>query len=111
MASHLDPDGVYFGPYQRYLSQLPGYTSPRIGRERVISHLGRIKRVFVECYKKYITETGTIVVITFDTVEAMRGIYLLYTLTQWMKSLPGTLFVLSGRPMATARGPAGSDQG
>lgn len=99
VASHLDPDGVYFGPYQRYLSQLPGYTSPRIGWERVISHLGRIKRVFVECYKKYITETGTIVVITFDTVEAMRGIYLLYTLTQWMKSLPGTLFVLSGRPM------------
>ena len=48
---------------------------------------------------------------TFDTVEAMRGIYLLYTLTQWMKSLPGTLFILSGRPMVAAGGPAGPDQG
>jgi tetratricopeptide (TPR) repeat protein len=99
VASQLDPDVQYFGPYLRYLSHLPGYTRPRIGRERVISHLGRIKRVFVDCYKNFITETGTIVVMTFDTVEAMRGIYLLYTLTQWMKSLPGTLFVLSGRPM------------
>jgi hypothetical protein len=99
VTSQLDPDSEYFGPYLRYLSQLPGYTRPRIGRERVISHLGRIKRVFVECYKNYITGTGTTVVMTFDTVEAMRGIYLLYTLTQWMKSLPGTLFILSGRPM------------
>jgi tetratricopeptide (TPR) repeat protein len=99
VASQLDPASEYFGPYLRYLSHLPGYTKPRIGRERVISHLGRIKRVFVECYEKYIAETGTTVVMTFDTVEAMRGIYLLYTLTQWMKSLPGTLFILSGRPM------------
>jgi len=98
VASQLDPDAHYFGPYLRYLSQLPRYTRSRGGRERVISHLGRIKRVFVECYKKYVTETGITVVMTFDTVEAMRGIYLLYTLTQWMKSLPGSLFVLSGRP-------------
>ena len=49
--------------------------------------------------QEYITATETTVVMTFDTVEAMRGIYLLYTLTQWMKSLPGTLFILSGRPM------------
>jgi energy-coupling factor transporter ATP-binding protein EcfA2 len=100
VTSQLDPEGEYFGPYLRYLSQLPVYTRPRIGRERVISHLGRIKRVFVQCYKHYITETGTTVVITFDTVEAVRGIYLLYTLTQWIKSLPGTLFILSGRPTA-----------
>jgi hypothetical protein len=100
VTSQLDPDSEYFGPYLRYLSRLPAYTRRRIGRERVISHLGRIKRVFVECYEHYITETGTTVVMTFDTAEAMRGIYLLYTLTQWMKSLPGTLFILSGRPMA-----------
>jgi tetratricopeptide (TPR) repeat protein len=95
----LDPYGQYFGPYLRYLSRLPGYTRSRATRDQVISHLGRIKRVFVDCYEKYITETGTTVVMTFDTVEAMRGIYLVYTLTQWMKSLRhGTLFILSGRP-------------
>ena len=38
------------------------------------------------------------VVIILDTVEAIRGIYLLVTLTQWMKPLTATLFILSGRP-------------
>lgn len=99
VASQLDPEGRYFGPYLRYLSQLPGYVGGGTGREMVVSHLGRIKRVFVDCYTRYIAGSETTVVMTFDTVEAMRGIYLLYTLTQWMKSLPGTLFILSGRPM------------
>jgi hypothetical protein len=35
---------------------------------------------------------------TFDTVETIRGVYPVYTLTQWMKALPATLFILSGRP-------------
>src|SRR5258707_15289032 len=43
VARQLDPDGEYFGPYLRYLSQMPGYTGPHAGREVVISHLGRIK--------------------------------------------------------------------
>jgi tetratricopeptide (TPR) repeat protein len=102
VARELDPDGEYFGPYLRYLSRLPAYTSPRVDRDLVISHLGRIKKVFVECYKDYIAATGVVVVMTFDTVEAMRGNYLLYTFTQWMKSLPGTLFILSGRPTVAA---------
>ena len=40
--------------------------------------------------------TGKTVVIVFDTVETIRGMYLLLTLTQWMKALPATLFILSG---------------
>ena len=40
----------------------------------------------------------TIVVLTLDTIEAIRSMYLLLTLTQWMKELPHTLFILSGRP-------------
>ena len=38
------------------------------------------------------------VVITLDTFEAIRSMYLLLTLTRWMKELPRTLFILSGRP-------------
>ena len=39
--------------------------------------------------------------IVFDMVETIRGTTLLLTLTQWMKELQrGTLFVLSGRPVA-----------
>jgi tetratricopeptide (TPR) repeat protein len=95
----LDPSYEYFRPYREYLRQLPG-GGPRIGRDTVVSHLGRVKRVFRECYTDFVTANGgRTVVITFDTVEAIRGMYLLLTLTQWMKALPRTLFILSGRPM------------
>jgi tetratricopeptide (TPR) repeat protein len=99
VAQRLDPASQHFGPYLTYLSQLPRYTRPRIGHETVVSHLGRIKRVFVECYQNFVEDSGQTVVIVFDTVEAIRGMYLLLTLTQWMKALPGTLFILSGRPL------------
>jgi len=95
----LDPGNLYFRPYQEYLRRLPEY-GPRIGRESVVSHLGRVKRVFGECYRSFVeADGGRTVVIVFDTVEAIRGMYLLLTLTQWMKALPSTLFILSGRPM------------
>jgi tetratricopeptide (TPR) repeat protein len=98
----LDPTFLYFRPYQDYLNQLPGYGWPRIGRETVVSHLGRVKRVFGDCYRRFVeSDGGRTVVIVFDTVEAIRGMYLLLTLTQWMKALPRTLFILSGRPMET----------
>jgi len=100
IAESLDPgnEGRYFTEYLEYLSRLPHYLRPRIGHETVISHLGRIKDVFLQCYRDYVASTGKSVVITFDTVEAIRGMDLLVTLTQLMKQLPATLFVLSGRP-------------
>jgi tetratricopeptide (TPR) repeat protein len=98
VAEQLDPQHKYFGPYLEYLSKLPDYAMPRIGHETIVSHLGRIKRVFVECYTRFIEASQKTVVMIFDTVETIRGVYLLYTLTQWMKALPGTLFILSGRP-------------
>jgi tetratricopeptide (TPR) repeat protein len=68
----------------------------------VLGHLGRIKRVFLDCYKHYLADSGNTVVMIFDTVEAIRGMDLLVTLTQLMKALPATLFVLSGRPQPDA---------
>jgi tetratricopeptide (TPR) repeat protein len=100
VARQLDPQNEYFGEYFQYVSRLPSYTRQRIAHETVVSHLGRIKRVFVDCYTQFVRETDTTVVLFFDTVETIRGVYLVYTLTQWMKALPGTLFVLSGRPPA-----------
>ncbi len=99
VAGHLDPDNRHFERYREYLARLPDYPHPRIGPEAVVSHLGRIKRVFVDCYTQFVEHTGKTVVLAFDTVEALRGTYLLVTLTQWMKALPGTLFILSGRPL------------
>jgi hypothetical protein len=72
-----------------------------------VSHLGRIKQKFVECYRAYVESTGKAVVITFDTLEVIRGMDLMLTFTQWMKPLPATLFILSGRPVP--EGPDGKD--
>jgi hypothetical protein len=98
VAQQLDPDSLYFRPYLDYISRLPDYMRSRVGHETVVGHLGRIKRIFAECYQKFVDDGGKTVVIVFDAVEAIRGMYLLITLAQWMKSLPGTLFILSGRP-------------
>ena len=97
VALQLDPERQFFGPYFRYLSRPSGYAQPQPGA-KVISRLGRVKRIFQECYSEFVTSTGKTVVVTLDTVEAIRGMYLLFTMTQWMKSLPATLFILSGRP-------------
>lgn len=99
VARQLDPDGRYFGPYRQYLSQLPRYAWRRTtSHETVLGHLTRIKSEFERCYRSYIEARGATVVMTFDTVEAIRGMYALFTLTQWMKTLPATLFILAGRP-------------
>ena len=102
VADQLDPDHHYFGPYYEYVSALPRHRLMSASREMVIDQLNRIKAVFTECYKRYIDGTGNSVVMTFDTVEAIRGMYLLRTLTGWMKALPQTVFILAGRSQPDA---------
>jgi ABC-type cobalamin/Fe3+-siderophores transport system ATPase subunit/tetratricopeptide (TPR) repeat protein len=103
IAGQLDPESKYFGPYLTHLSRLPSYTRPRVGHETVVSHLGRIKQIFAECYTEFTSQTGQTVVLTFDTIEIIRNMSLLVTLTQWIKGLPATLFVLAGRPPSGGR--------
>jgi len=97
VALQLDPERQFFGPYFSYLSRPSVYAQPQPGAE-VIGRLGRVKRIFQECYSEFVKSSGKTVVVTLDTVEAIRGMYLLLTMTQWMKTLPATLFILSGRP-------------
>ena len=97
VANQLDPDHQYFGEFFDYLLELPVRRLTPTNRQMVLDHLNRIKDVFTQCYKNYIAETGNSVVMTFDTVEAIRGMYPLRTLTRWMKALPSTLFILAGR--------------
>jgi tetratricopeptide (TPR) repeat protein len=99
VAQQLDPDNRYFRRYMEYLIHLPRYMQPHMDYEAVIGHLGRVKSVFEQCYTDFVEDTGKTVVITLDTVEAIRGMYLLLTITRWMKALPDTLFILSGRPL------------
>lgn len=100
VAQAVDPEGRHFGPYYDYLRRLPRYSHGVSGYESVLSHLGRINRTFIECYRSFVRTSGRTVVVTLDTVEAVRSMYLLLTLTQWMKELPATLFVLAGRPLS-----------
>jgi hypothetical protein len=102
VAHTLDPDQRYFGDYYEFMSKLPRRRLTPASREMVLDHLNRIKTVFTECYKAYIDGTKNSVVITFDTMEAIRGMYLLDTLTRWIKELPGTLFILAGRSLTGA---------
>jgi hypothetical protein len=97
VADQLDPDREYFREFFAYLSELPARRRTPTNRQMVLDHLNRIKDVFTRCYENYILESRNSVVITFDTIEAIRGMYLLRTLTRWMKALPGTLFILAGR--------------
>lgn len=102
VADKLDPGDVYFAEYREQLSRLPNPVREDISHETVVSYLGRVKEVFARCYGRYVAEERMTVVITFDTVETIRGTNLLLTLTRWMKALPAaTLFILSGRPLAT----------
>jgi tetratricopeptide (TPR) repeat protein len=100
IADALDPRREYFGPYFDHLFRLPRYAERKVGYDAVLTHLGRINDTFVECYRTFVERTGRKVVVTLDTIEAIRGMYLLLTLTQWMKRLPSTLFILAGRPLS-----------
>ena len=99
VASQLDPAGEYFGRYSAYLSQSLASARERVTQETAVSRLSHVRQIFLDCYGNYVRSTGKTIVLISDTVEAIRGMSILVTAAQWMKSLPGTLFVMSGRPM------------
>ena len=100
IAGAVDPDRSHFTAYFEHLSKLPQYADQRADYESVLTHLGRTNRAFVDCYREFARTTGRTVVVILDTVEAIRAMYLLLTLVQWMKQLPSTLFVMVGRPLS-----------
>ncbi|GAB3002181.1 AAA family ATPase [Saccharothrix stipae] len=107
VAHHLDPERRHFAPYLRHLSRTPDHPDAGLGADTVFGRLRRARDLFVECYRSFVHDTGTTVVITLDTVEAAPSRFFPTASAQWMKRLPGTLFVLSGRPGVTAD-PAGA---
>jgi len=96
----IDPQNRHFGAYRDHLTRLDSYPQSGPSHEAVTAYLGRIKQVFVACYQEYVDSERKTVVITFDTVETIRGTTLMVELPQWMQELRrGTLFLLSGRPV------------
>ncbi|KDN19892.1 ATP-binding protein [Amycolatopsis rifamycinica] len=99
IVASLDPRREYFADFVDHMDRLPGLSVQQVGKATMASHHRRSHELFAECYANYIAGSGKTVVITLDTVETMRSTFLLVSLAQWMKGLPGTLFVLSGRPV------------
>ena len=88
----------HFTQYFEHLGRIARFAHEYVSYETVLAQLSRINRTFVDCYRTYVQTSKITVVLTLDTIEAIRSMYLLLTLTQWMKELPHTLFILSGRP-------------
>ena len=99
-----DPDLWYFAQYREYVRNLPRYTRPHVGQETIRSHLRRIKREFADGYSAFVQSSSAPVVILLDTIESVRGLYFVTSLAQWIKTLPGTLVVLAGRPWSGTAG-------
>ena len=96
--------GGDFARYTEYLAESPRQSREHVTPEAVVSHISHVRQIFLECYTDYVKETGRPVVIAFDSVEAIRGMGLLITLTrEWMAALPRTVFILSGRPAANGK--------
>jgi tetratricopeptide (TPR) repeat protein len=100
IANAVDPAGGHFAAYFEHLRRLGQYAGRRTDSASVLAQLGRTNRAFVDCYQEFVRATGRTVVVILDTVEAIRAMYLLLTLVQWMKQLPSTLFVMAGRPQS-----------
>lgn len=98
VCDELDPGRDRFISYYDAELNVYRFAGPYVGTETVLSHIGRMRREFVRCYRSLVERTGIVVVITLDTVETIRGMDLLRTMIEAIKQLPRTLLVLSGRP-------------
>jgi tetratricopeptide (TPR) repeat protein len=103
IAERLNPDGDYFQEYLTRISEMPRYERAYFGHETVLAHLRRASEVFCRCYDQYTTQQRQVLVITLDTVEAIRGTDMVLNAIQWMRRLPSTLFILAGRPVSDER--------
>jgi len=97
VAEALDPQHEFFGEFTDYLNRVTA-KSGKFGWDAVAGHYGRVREVFARCYQRFVADTGATVVIPLDTVEVVRDTYFVTHLSHWMRALPATLFVLSGRP-------------
>ena len=98
IAAALDPENDYFAAYQDDVYSKTRDMGEMTPSDAAVGYLRRVKRQFIECYQAYVDGTGRVPVVSLDTVESVRDTHLLLTLTQWIKALPRTLFILSSRP-------------
>lgn len=92
----------YFDQYIDYMSRVPVYEQKRVGHETVLAYLRKGDDVFAKCYAELVKAEQTPVII-LDTIESVRGMDVVDKLVRWIKRIPGTLFILAGRPTADIR--------
>ncbi|MDQ3790637.1 MAG: tetratricopeptide repeat protein, partial [Actinomycetota bacterium] len=100
VADALDPDRRFFAEFIDYLAKTVATKPMPFHRDAVVGHHERARAAFGRCYRRFVVENETTVVIPLDTVEVVRNTFFLTQLYHWMRDLPATLFVLSGRPTA-----------
>lgn len=91
--------GQYFKNYKAFLVKMPEVEHEKMGHETVLAHMRKANRAFVIDYQNFIQHSRQTPVLIFDTVEAIRGTDTLTRLLLWVKKLPGTLFIIAGRPV------------
>jgi tetratricopeptide (TPR) repeat protein len=58
----------------------------------------QLEKEFIKAYRHFLKESGKIIVIQLDTIEAVRDFDICADLIDWLKRLPKTLLLISGRP-------------
>lgn len=92
-----------FQSYEEYISNFTKQLNfaesvESIEPEAVVAYLRRGITKFKDSYGEFLKDNTIIPVVIFDTVEAIRSFQLQKDLVSWMKRLPGTFFILAGRP-------------
>jgi hypothetical protein len=90
--------GNFFDDYKDYIFRLPQFERPTVGHETALAYLRKGDEVFERCYRRFVEEGGSTPIIVLDTIEAIRGADTMKKILVWIKRLPATLFILSGRP-------------
>ncbi|MEV6823348.1 hypothetical protein [Amycolatopsis sp. NPDC051102] len=91
---------LFFGEFIDYLTKTAATKPAPFSRDAVLGHHERARGAFSRCYRRFVEENAVTVVIPLDTVEVVRNTFFLTQLHRWMRELPATLVVLSGRPAA-----------
>ncbi len=87
-----------FRRYDNYVFNFAKQNANSITPETIVSYLRKDIDIFVKSYTNFLQDNKIIPIIIFDTVETIRKTQLQKELVLWMKRLPGTLFILAGRP-------------
>ena len=88
----------FFSDYQDLLDDYEKY-SQNLKTDQNIDYDKVLDDEFQNAYKNFGDISGKTIVLQFDTVEAVRDFDVFYEIISWLKKMPKTLLLISGRPI------------